>query len=73
MDEVERIADRVAIIDNGKIIANDTAANIIANSGTKSLEEAFIKMTGHIIRVDEATAADAFRKMAAMHQGKNRR
>ncbi len=73
MDEVERIADKVAIIDHGKMIANDTAANIIAKAGTQTLEEAFIKLTGHTIRADEATAADAFRKMAAMHQGKNRR
>ena len=72
MDEVERIADKVAIIDHGKMLANDTAANIIANSGTKSLEEAFIKMTGRAIRTTEAGAADSFRKMAAMHRGGRR-
>ena len=69
MDEVERAADQVVIIDNGKLIANDTVAGIVAKAGAESLEDAFIKLTGHTIRSDEANPADAFRKMAAMHRG----
>jgi len=69
MDEVERAADQVVIIDNGKLIANDTVAGIVAKAGAESLEDAFIKLTGHTIRADEANASDAFRKMAAMHRG----
>ncbi len=69
MDEVERAADQVVIIDNGKLIVNDTVAGIIAKAGAESLEDAFIKLTGHTIRDSEANAADSFRKMAAMHRG----
>lgn len=66
MDEVERTADRVAIIDHGKLIMNDTVENIIKNAGTASLEEAFIKLTGHGIRADEAGSVDQLRNQARM-------
>lgn len=42
MQEVEAICDRVIIINNGKIVANDTAANVKQN---KSLEEVFHELT----------------------------
>jgi len=80
MDEVERIADKVAIIDQGKIIANDTSANIVAQAaqtggeagGVKTLEEAFIKMTGHNIRETEAGATDHLRQMRGAWRGARR-
>lgn len=64
MDEVERTADRVAVIDHGKMITNDTVENVITNAGAQSLEDAFIKLTGHQIRDEEAGAIDQFRNMA---------
>jgi len=70
MDEVEKMADQVAIVDFGKIIVNDTVANIVANSGTASLEEAFIKLTGHEIREEEASATDQMRQMVRSHSGR---
>ncbi|MBO7054359.1 MAG: ATP-binding cassette domain-containing protein [Bacteroidales bacterium] len=42
MQEVEAICDRVIIINNGKIVANDTAENIKKD---KSLEEVFHELT----------------------------
>ena len=42
MQEVEAICDKVIIINNGRIVANDTAENIKQN---KSLEEAFHELT----------------------------
>lgn len=42
MQEVEAICDRVIIINNGQIVANDTAANVKQN---KSLEEVFHELT----------------------------
>jgi ABC-2 type transport system ATP-binding protein len=66
MDEVERVADKVAIIDHGKLIINDTVEGIIKNAGTESLEEAFIKLTGHKIRDEEASAIDQLRQGAKM-------
>ena len=42
MQEVEAICDRVIIINNGRIVANDTAENIKKN---RSLEEVFHELT----------------------------
>jgi ABC-2 type transport system ATP-binding protein len=66
MDEVERTATRVAIIDHGKLIADDTVQGILQKAGTESLEDAFIKLTGHAIRAEEAGAVAQFRNMARM-------
>ena len=73
MDEVERAADQVVIIDHGKLIANDTVEGVIKTAGTTSLEEAFIKLTGHAIRADEAGAVDQLRNMGRMFRGGGRR
>lgn len=64
MDEVEKAADKVAIIDHGKMVASDTVPALIASTGTATLEEAFIKLTGHGMRAEEAGSIDAFRNMA---------
>ena len=66
MDEVERTATRVAIIDHGKLIADDSVQGILQKAGTPTLEEAFIKLTGHAIRHEEAGAVDQFRNVARM-------
>jgi ABC-2 type transport system ATP-binding protein len=50
MDEVEKIADRVAIIDNGKIVSQGTVAEILEKQESNNLEEAFINLTGKNIR-----------------------
>lgn len=46
MDEVERLCDRVAVIDAGKIIAVDTPAGLVTQAGAQSLDEAFVVLTG---------------------------
>ena len=68
MEEAERVAQRIAIIDHGKIAATGTAAELKAQTGTDSLEQAFLKLTGTSIRSETATSADAMRAMAAMWQ-----
>src|SRR3989344_7500712 len=50
MNEVEKTADTVAIIDQGKIVAQDSPAAIVQKNGVNSLEEAFLKLTGSAIR-----------------------
>ena len=50
MEEVERIAQKVAIIDHGKILITGTIGEIIKKAGTKNLEDAFISLTGSKIR-----------------------
>lgn len=44
LDEVEHLADKVAIMNNGKLVANGTVANIIQSLDTKNFEDAFIKL-----------------------------
>lgn len=50
MEEAERIADKIAIIDHGQIIASGTLEKLKGDTGTNTLEEAFLKLTGHEIR-----------------------
>jgi len=61
MEEAEKIAGRIAIIDHGKIVMSGTAGELKTKTNTNSLEEAFLKLTGKDIRKDEANATDAMR------------
>lgn len=66
MDEAEEIADEIAIIDHGKIIESGTLENIKANTGTESLEEAFLKLTGRDIRDENDGGGGKMRFMRGM-------
>jgi ABC-2 type transport system ATP-binding protein len=68
MEEAERVAQRIAIIDHGKIAATGTAAELKALTGADTLEQAFLKLTGTSIRSEAATSADQMRTMAALWQ-----
>lgn len=61
MEEAEKIADKIAVIDHGKIIAQGTAADLKQQTGTSNLEDAFLKLTGSSIRDEDASAADHMR------------
>lgn len=50
MEEAEAIADKIAVIDHGKIIESGTVEEIKKRTETESLEEAFLKLTGRDIR-----------------------
>jgi ABC-2 type transport system ATP-binding protein len=45
---VEELCDRIGIIHQGKLIALGTVNEIIAQTGKKTLEEAFIAITGGV-------------------------
>jgi ABC-2 type transport system ATP-binding protein len=66
MDEAERVADRIAIIDHGKIAAEGSPDELKAQTETDSLEGAFLKLTGSTIRDERADASDQMRQMARM-------
>ena len=61
MEEAERIAQRVAIIDYGKIISLGKPDELIKETGKNSLEEAFLVLTGHAVRQEEAESIDQMR------------
>lgn len=62
MEEAEKMADRIAIIDHGQIITLGTADEIKKETKTESLEEAFLKLTGREIRAEKADTSQ-FMKM----------
>ncbi len=66
MDEAERVAHRIAIIDHGKIVALGSAQELKQQTGEDSLEGAFLKLTGTTIRDESAGAADQMRQMVKM-------
>jgi ABC-2 type transport system ATP-binding protein len=66
MDEAERMANRIAIIDHGAIVAQGTLTELTEKTGTDSLEGAFLKLTGYSIREEEPGQTDRMRQMAKM-------
>ncbi|MBN1778733.1 MAG: ATP-binding cassette domain-containing protein [Candidatus Buchananbacteria bacterium] len=66
MEEVEKTADRVAIIDHGKILTQKSPTEIIAENNAKSLEEAFLNLTGKTIRDESSNAMDRLRTQRKM-------
>ena len=72
MDEADRVAHRVGVIDHGKLVAQGTPQAIKEQTGTTTLEEAFLKLTGSTIRDESAGSADQMRQFAKMWQGGKR-
>ena len=66
MDEAERVARRIAIIDHGKVVAQGSAAELKEQTKTDSLEQAFLALTGTTIRDERADSADQMRQFAKM-------
>jgi ABC-2 type transport system ATP-binding protein len=66
MDEADRVAHRIAVIDHGKLVAQGTAAELKQQTGTVDLEGAFLALTGSTIRDEAAGSADQMRQFARM-------
>ena len=47
LPEIEQLAHRVAIIDSGKLLACDTPTALKQQSSSGTLEDVFLKLTGH--------------------------
>jgi len=61
IEEAEKVAQEVAIIDQGRIVAQGTPAELKQKTNTATLEEAFLNLTGRKIREEEAGAIDHLR------------
>src|SRR5499427_6460304 len=70
MEEAERVADEIAVIDHGRIVAEGTAAALRQQTGGRTLEDAFIALTGHSIREAEAAPIDRMRMMRRVWLGR---
>src|SRR5579872_2488146 len=53
MEEADKVAERIAVIDHGQIIATGSGAELKQQTGTATLEEAFLKLTGSALREEE--------------------
>jgi ABC-2 type transport system ATP-binding protein len=72
MDEADRVAHRIGVIDHGKLVAQGTPKAIKEQTGTENLEDAFLKLTGSTIRDESAGSADQMRQFARMWSGGKR-
>lgn len=63
MEEADRMADQIAIIDSGKIVAEGTAGKLKEETNSETLEDAFLKLTGKQIREESAKRVDKMRTM----------
>ena len=72
MDEADRVAHRIGVIDRGKLVAQGTPKAIKEQTGAESLEDAFLKLTGSTIRDESAGSADQMRQFAKMWGGAKR-
>jgi ABC-2 type transport system ATP-binding protein len=61
MEEADRNADTIAIIDHGAIIASGTGADLKRQTSTETLEDAFLELTGRDIREEGASGLDRLR------------
>lgn len=66
MEEAEKVADEVAIIDHGKIIMQGSPKILKKKTKSNSLEDAFLSLTGHTIRSEDAKGIDNLREQGKM-------
>jgi ABC-2 type transport system ATP-binding protein len=67
MDEADRVAQRIAIIDHGAIVALGSPQELKTQTGAETLEDAYLALTGSSIRDERADAgADQMRQFARM-------
>jgi len=66
IEEADKVANRVFIIDNGQIVAGGTPDELKKQTGQDNLEDAFIALTGHVIRDEKAEATGFMRRAGKM-------
>ena len=66
LDEAEQVAGRIAIIDHGKIVAEGTTKQLTVKTKTKSLEKAYLKLTGEGIRDEISEDFDGLNVRSAL-------
>lgn len=62
MEEAQDTADRIAIMDHGKIIETGSLKELLEKTKTNTLEKAFLELTGNDIREEEASGMDRMRQ-----------
>ncbi len=70
MEEAQESADRIAIMDHGKIVSTGTVEQLLQQTKQTSLEQAFLSLTGNAIRDEEASGIDRLRTHRQMRGGR---
>jgi ABC-type multidrug transport system ATPase subunit len=66
MEEAERLCDRVALIDTGKVVAIDTPAGLAGRvEAGQRIQLARHQIVAHQLRVNQASLEDAFLALAS--------
>ncbi len=69
MEEADLVAQKIAIIDHGKIVAAGSGEELKRQTGTASLEAAFLALTGSEIREEAGNTVDRMRQARRMFGG----
>lgn len=56
MEEAEQLCKNLAIIDKGKLVTEGSPRELIQRHGVKTIEDVFLKVTGHSLGADEGNA-----------------
>jgi ABC-2 type transport system ATP-binding protein len=62
IEEAEMVADRIALIDFGRIVAMGSVDELKQRTGTSTLEEAYLSLTGTTIREERVEGSGQLRE-----------
>jgi ABC-2 type transport system ATP-binding protein len=72
MEEADRVAHRIAVIDHGRIVAQGSPQELKQQTHSETLEQAFLALTGTTIRDEDASSVDQMRNIAKMFTRRRR-